>query len=139
MSFSSDDFKNVRSLLQLTTALTLSEPWKYTKASSMLIFRTQLTKASLSLNFDRLINRVTFSFSISATFCIGSLPRALDNEWRLSLKYELTCWSCGTNSTSIAYVLGSSFKLDNVDFDDNKELLTILVYIIVAIIHNVAL
>ena len=39
------------------------------------------------------------------------------------------------DSTSIAYVLGRSFKLDTVDFNDNRELLTMLVDIIAIIIH----
>lgn len=40
------------------------------------------------------------------------------------------------DSTSIAYVLGRSFELDTVDFDDNRELLIMLVDIIAIIIHD---
>ena len=40
------------------------------------------------------------------------------------------------DSTPIAYVLGRSLELDTVDFDDNRELLTMLIDIIVIIIHD---
>jgi len=51
-------------------------------------------------------------------------------------KFVIQLFSMYADSTSIAYVLGRSFELDTVDFDDNKKLLTMLVDIIAIIIHD---